>query len=139
MLNLSKTDVFDTGFFRQWPYATLMTTKPNDFKTYYPTDVMETGWDILFFWVARMMFGLYRTGKIHFKDVYLHGLVGIKKGRRCQVQTMSSILEVADIYEPTSCEWRLSAQLPAMIRSFQKTRSEDIEILPEIWNASASF
>ncbi len=86
------SDVFDTWFSSgQWPFLTLGFNKTksenpkseirnskhgNDFKTFYPTDVMETGWDILFFWVARMiMLGLYRTGKIPFKYVYLHGLV----------------------------------------------------------------
>lgn len=74
-------DVLDTWFSSgQWPYATLLTsnkTSPHkDFKTFYPTEVMETGWDILFFWVARMiMLGIYYTGKIPFKTVYLHGLV----------------------------------------------------------------
>ena len=48
--------VFDTWFSSgQWPFATLKTTKEGDFKKFYPTDVMETGWDILFFWVARMI------------------------------------------------------------------------------------
>ena len=70
-------DVFDTWFSSgQWPFATLQTTGKKDFKTFYPTSVMETGWDILFFWVARMiMLGLYVTGKAPFKYVYLHGLV----------------------------------------------------------------
>ncbi|EKD91226.1 MAG: hypothetical protein ACD_30C00038G0002 [uncultured bacterium] len=70
-------DVFDTWFSSgQWPYATLMTTKPGDFEKFYPTAVMETGRDILFFWVARMvMLGLYKTGSIPFKDVVLHGTV----------------------------------------------------------------
>ena len=70
-------DVLDTWFSSgQWPFTTLMTGKKNDFKTFYPTSVMETGWDILFFWVARMiMLGLYVTKKVPFKYVYLHGLV----------------------------------------------------------------
>ena len=78
-------DVFDTWFSSgQWPFLTLgfseskssSKSKITDYKNFYPTDVMETGWDILFFWVARMiMLGLYRTGKIPFKYVYLHGLV----------------------------------------------------------------
>lgn len=70
-------DVFDTWFSSgQWPFLTLNYPDGEDYKTFYPTDVMETGWDILFFWVARMiMLGLYRTGKIPFKYVYLHGLV----------------------------------------------------------------
>ncbi len=70
-------DTFDTWFSSgQWPYATLMANQKNDFDNFYPTQVMETGWDILFFWVARMiMFGLYKTGKVPFELVYLHGLV----------------------------------------------------------------
>ncbi len=72
-----ETDVFDTWFSSgQWPFATLQTSGENDFKNFYPTSVMETGYDILFFWVARMiMLGLYVTGKIPFETVYLHGLV----------------------------------------------------------------
>ncbi|MBI2054656.1 MAG: valine--tRNA ligase [Candidatus Sungbacteria bacterium] len=86
-------DVLDTWFSSgQWPFLTLLTSGESkskiknqksklpytskDFKTFYPTDVMETGWDILFFWVARMiMLGIYATAKIPFKTVYLHGLV----------------------------------------------------------------
>ncbi len=70
-------DTFDTWFSSgQWPFATLGYPDSNDFKTFYPTSVMETGYDILFFWVMRMMMlGLYRTGEVPFKDVYLHGLV----------------------------------------------------------------
>jgi len=78
------SDVLDTWFSSgQWPFATLMTTKKNDFETFYPTDVMETGWDILFFWVARMiMLGIYRTGKIPFRVVYLNGLVRDKDRKK---------------------------------------------------------
>ncbi|MGB9726563.1 MAG: valine--tRNA ligase [Minisyncoccia bacterium] len=70
-------DVLDTWFSSgQWPYATLLSTRKGDFQKFYPTSVMETGWDILFFWVARMiMLGIYKTGKVPFKIVYLHGLV----------------------------------------------------------------
>ena len=69
-------DTFDTWFSSgQWPFATLMANE-GDFEMFYPTDVMETAYDILFFWVARMiMLGLYKTDKIPFKTVYLHGLV----------------------------------------------------------------
>ncbi len=70
-------DTFDTWFSSgQWPYATLMSKSENDLKNYFPTQVMETGWDILFFWVARMiMLSYYRTGKPPFQKVFLHGLV----------------------------------------------------------------
>jgi len=70
-------DTFDTWFSSgQWPYATLGYPNEKDFQDFYPTDVMETAADILFFWVAKMiMLGLYRTGKIPFHTVYLHGMV----------------------------------------------------------------
>ncbi len=70
-------NVFDTWFSSgQWPLATLMTGRKNDIKKFYPTDVMETGYDILFFWVGRMVIlSMYVTGKIPFKCVYLNGMV----------------------------------------------------------------
>ena len=70
-------DTFDTWFSSgQWPFATLGYPENKDYKNFYPTAVMETGADILFFWVARMiMLGLYRTNQIPFYTVYLHGMV----------------------------------------------------------------
>ncbi len=70
-------DVFTTWFSSgQWPFLALGYPDSADFKTFYPTSVMETGWDILFFWVARMvMLGIARTGTIPFQTIYLHGLV----------------------------------------------------------------
>lgn len=81
---LQETDTFDTWFSSaQWPYTTLMTNQPNDFDRFYPTSVMETGYDILPFWVMRMiMMGLYKTGGIPFSDVYLHGLIRDAKGQK---------------------------------------------------------
>lgn len=77
-------DTFDTWFSSgQWPYATLQAHGEKDFETYFPTQVMETGWDIIFFWVARMiMLSYYRTGKRPFETVYLHGLVRDSKGQK---------------------------------------------------------
>ncbi|MBI5123691.1 valine--tRNA ligase [Candidatus Roizmanbacteria bacterium] len=72
------TDTFDTWFSSaQWPYATLLTQRDSDFFDYfYPTSVMETGYDILPWWVVRMiMIGVFATGKKPFKTVFLHGLV----------------------------------------------------------------
>ena len=70
-------DTFDTWFSSgQWPFATLMVNQPGDYKYFYPTSVMETGYDILPWWVCRMvMLGLYATRNVPFKTVYLHGLV----------------------------------------------------------------
>src|SRR5258708_3265367 len=78
------TDNFDTWFSSgQWPFATLGYPDNDDYKYFYPTSVLETGYDILFFWVARMvMLGLYVTGKIPFENVYLHGLVRDSKGQK---------------------------------------------------------
>jgi valyl-tRNA synthetase len=79
-----ETDTFDTWFSSgQWPFATLGYPDSADFKNFYPTQVMETAGEIIFFWVARMiMLGLYRTNQVPFKDVYLHGLVVAKDGTK---------------------------------------------------------
>ncbi len=80
--NLEKDpDTFDTWFSSgQWPYATMMANdaknNTEDIKKYFPTQVMESGWDILFFWIARMvMLSFYRMNTFPFEKVYLHGLV----------------------------------------------------------------
>ena len=81
---LPETDTFDTWFSSgQWPLTTLNYPDSKDFKTFYPTSVLDTMWDILFFWVARMiMFGIYLTGKVPFKTVYLHSMVTDEKGQK---------------------------------------------------------
>ena len=77
-------DTFDTWFSSgQWPFATLQSTNPGDYEYFYPTSLMETGYDILPFWVIRMiMFGLYVTGKSPFREVLLHGLVRDAAGEK---------------------------------------------------------
>lgn len=77
-------DVFDTWFSSgSWPYATLDYPDGDDFKQHYPLSLMETGFDILYPWVSRMlMLGLYVTGEAPFKAVYLHGLVLDEHGQK---------------------------------------------------------
>ncbi len=81
---VQETDTFDTWFSSgQWPVLTLKTGKKGDFEAYYPTTVMETAYEILPFWVMRMMMlGIYLTGQTPFKYVYLHGLVRDEKGQK---------------------------------------------------------
>jgi len=133
-------DVFDTWFSSgQWPYATLKTT--GDFEKFYPTSVMETAWDILFFWVARMiMFGLYETGQVPFKDIYLHGLVR-DKDRKKMSKSKGNVIDplgVSDLYGPDAVRMALV---------FGATAGNDVAISEEkikgmrnfankVWNAS---
>lgn len=77
-------DTFDTWFSSgQWPFITTDYLQEGDLARFYPNNVMETAGDILYAWVARMiMLGVYLTGKVPFKDVYLHGLVLDEKGQK---------------------------------------------------------
>jgi valyl-tRNA synthetase len=81
---LQETDTFDTWFSSgHWPLVTLKYPDSADFAKFYPTSVLETGWEIIRFWVSRMiMFGIYLTGKPPFEFVYLHGLVRALDGRK---------------------------------------------------------
>jgi len=77
-------DTFDTWFSSgQWPLATLKFPDGDDFKNYYPTNVMETGRELVFKWVPKMiMFGLYLANDVPFKDIYLHGMILDSKGKK---------------------------------------------------------
>jgi valyl-tRNA synthetase len=99
---LQETDTLDTWFSSgQWPLTTLGYPDGADFKKFYPTDVLDTGSDILFFWVARMiMFGLYLVDEVPFKHVYLHAMVTDKTGLKMSKSKGNVInpLEVIDVY-----------------------------------------
>ncbi len=94
-------DVLDTWFSSGlWPFSTLgWPNDSQDLKTFYPTSVMETGYDILFFWVARMiMFGIEFTGEIPFHTVYLHGLVKAAGGQKMS-KTKGNVQDPLDLIE----------------------------------------
>lgn len=103
-------DTLDTWFSSAlWTWSTLvdpklaedyslslndLLSKSPDFQAYHPTSVMETGWDILFFWVARMVLSTtYATGQIPFKDVYLHGMVRAEDGKKMSKSRPESIID----------------------------------------------
>lgn len=97
------TDTLDTWFSSGlWTFSTLGWPKTTaDLKRFHPTDVMETGWDILFFWVARMiMLSLYLKKEIPFKTVYLHGLILDEHGKKMSKSKGTGIdpLPIADKY-----------------------------------------
>ncbi len=96
------TDTFDTWFSSgQWPLLTLGYPDGKDMTTYYPTQLMETGTELIFKWIPRMlMFGKYFTGQVPFKDIYLHGMVLDKHGKKMSKSkgNVISPIDVADLY-----------------------------------------
>jgi valyl-tRNA synthetase len=94
-------DVLDTWFSSGlWPFSTLgWPDDTPDLRYFYPTSVLETGYDILFFWVARMiMFGLEFTGQPPFHTVYLHGLVRDGHGRKMS-KTLGNVIDPRDVMD----------------------------------------
>jgi len=136
------TDSFDTWFSSgQWPFATLQNTKPGDFEKYYPTQVMETGFDILLFWVVRMMMlGIYMTGKSPFSHVYLHGLVRDAKGKKMSKSkgNVISPLEISEKYGTDALRMGLIVNnAPGVDMNLDPKKVEAYKkFANKIWNAS---
>ncbi|SHO78257.1 Mitochondrial and cytoplasmic valyl-tRNA synthetase [Malassezia sympodialis ATCC 42132] len=99
-------DVLDTWFSSGlWPFSTLGWPKASDdMRYYYPTSMLETGWDILFFWVARMiMLGVYHTGQLPFKEVFCHAMVRDAHGRKMS-KSLGNVIDPIDVIEGISLE-----------------------------------
>jgi valyl-tRNA synthetase len=98
---LKDPDVLDTWFSSAlWPFVTMgWPEKTSDLERFYPTSLLVTGFDILFFWVARMvMMGLHLTGKIPFKDVYIHALVRDQFGQK-MTKSRGNVVDPLEIME----------------------------------------
>ncbi|KAH7918790.1 hypothetical protein BV22DRAFT_1100140 [Leucogyrophana mollusca] len=92
-------DVLDTWFSSGlWPFSILgWPEKSDDMKHYYPTSVLETGWDILFFWVARMvLLGVYLTDQMPFKEVYCHAMIRDAHGRK-MTKSLGNVVDPLDV------------------------------------------
>jgi valyl-tRNA synthetase len=136
-------DVLDTWFSSWlWPFSTLgWPEKTADLQRYYPTSVMETGYDIIFFWVARMvMSGIHFMGTIPFDTIYLHGLVRDAKGEKMSKSKNNVVdpLEIMDKYGTDALRFTLATS---------STPGNDMKLIEEriignrnfankIWNAS---
>ena len=106
-------DTLDTWFSSAlWPFSTLgWPEETEDLKYFYPTDVLVTGYDIIFFWVARMIFSaLEHTGKIPFKYVFIHGIVRDAQGRKMSKSLGNGIdpLEIIDKYGTDALRFALT-------------------------------
>jgi valyl-tRNA synthetase len=139
---LQETDTFDTWFSSaQWPVITLKTNQPNDFERFYPTTVMETGYDILPFWVMRMMLmGIYLTDQSPFQHVYLHGLVRDQKGQKMSKSKGNVINPLETIEKYGADALRLALVIrstPGLDKSVGEPDFKSARNLAnKIWNAS---
>ena len=136
-------DVLDTWFSSAlWPFSTLgFPEKTADYEYFYPTDVLVTGYDIIFFWVARMIFsGIEHTGKVPFRDVLIHGLVRDEQGRKMSKSLGNGVdpLEVVQKYGADS----LRLSLLTGVGAGNDTRYSDTKVescrnfINKLWNAS---
>ena len=136
-------DVLDTWFSSGlWPFATMgWPEDTEELKTFYPTSVLVTGWDILFFWVARMiMLGLGCMDEVPFGTVYLHGLVADEKGQKMSKSKGNSIdpLETIDTYGTDAFRFALAnASTPNPYVPLPESQIESgRRFANKIWNAA---
>ena len=128
-------DTLDTWFSSAlWPFSTLgWPEKTKDFEYFYPTNTLVTGYDIIFFWVARMIFsGIEHTGKVPFKDVLIHGIVRDSKGRKMSKSLGNGIdpLEVIETYGTDALRFSLTVGT---------TPGNDIRYMPEKLESASNF
>ena len=122
---IREEDTFDTWFSSgQWPYIVTDYLTGGDLANYFPTDMMETGMDIMRAWVSRMiMLSLYRTGKIPFKEVYLHGMVNDEHNQKMSKSKGNVINPMELVAEFGSDATRMgviSGRAPAQSQAFNK-------------------
>lgn len=136
-------DVLDTWFSSAlWPFSTLgWPDNTADLNYFYPTDVLVTGYDIIPFWVMRMMFsGIEQTGKVPFHDVLIHGLVRDEQGRKMSKSLGNGIdpLEVIDRYGADSLRLSLlTGVAPGNDTRFTETKVESARnFINKVWNAA---
>ncbi|MBQ3123554.1 MAG: valine--tRNA ligase [Firmicutes bacterium] len=136
-------DVLDTWFSSGlWPFSTLgWPEKTPELEYFYPTDVLVTGYDIIFFWVVRMVVsGIETLGEIPFKDVYIHGLVRDDQGRKFSKSLGNGIdpLEVIEQYGADALRFMLSTGIaPGGDMRFKYDRHDSTRnIANKLWNAS---
>ena len=129
-------DTLDTWFSSAlWPFSTLgwPNTETEDYKTFYPTNVLVTGFDIITFWVSRMMSqGLELTGKAPFKDVLIHGMVRDSQGRKMSKTLGNGIdpIEIIDKYGADSLRFAVISGT---------TMGNDIRYMPEKLEQASNF
>ena len=136
-------DVLDTWFSSAlWPFSTLgWPEKTKDLDYFYPTSVLITAYDIIFFWVARMIFsGIEHMGQAPFKDVLIHGLVRDGQGRKMSKSLGNGIdpLEIIDNYGADSLRFALANGIaPGGDTRFSQSKVEsNRNFINKVWNAS---
>lgn len=137
-------DVLDTWFSSAlWPFSTLGWPDEDsaDFKRYFPTNALVTGYDIIFFWVSRMIFqSLHFTGERPFDNVVLHGLIRDEQGRKMSKSLGNGIdpMDVIDKYGADALRWfLLNGTAPGQDTRFSYTKMDAAwNFINKLWNAS---